>query len=42
MKAFRIDKANRDKQLRRLKEKGLSIRQIESVTGISKSVIARA
>jgi len=39
---IRLDKVNRDIQVRRLKEAGFSLRQIVKATGISKSVIARA
>jgi len=41
-KLIHLDKVNRDEELRRLKERGLSLRQIAKTTGISKSVIARA
>ena len=39
---IRLDKVNRDFELRRLKDAGLSLGQIAKHTGISKSVIARA
>ena len=35
-------KAERDLLLRKLKEEGLSIRQIERVTGISRGVVAKS
>jgi hypothetical protein len=35
-------KAERDRLLRKLKEEGLSIRQIERVTGISRGVVAKS
>jgi putative transposase len=35
-------KAKRDSMLRQLKEAGLSIRQIERVTGISRGVVAKS
>ena len=37
-----LETASRNEHLRRLKKAGLSVRQIESATGISKSVISRA
>jgi REP element-mobilizing transposase RayT len=36
------DKASRDKAIRTLKQKGLSIRQIERITGINRGVVQRA
>jgi len=39
---IRLDKKQRNDQLRKLKDKGLTVRQLESATGISRSVIARA
>jgi len=36
------EKKERDAALRLLKEKGLSVRQIERLTGISKSLVQRA
>lgn len=36
------EKADRDTMLRKLKEVGLSIRQIERVTGISRGVVAKS
>ena len=38
----RDDKAERDEVLAELRRKGLSIRQIERLTGIGKNIIARA
>jgi REP element-mobilizing transposase RayT len=39
---IRLARPQRNEQLRRLKDAGLSLRQIESATGISRNVIARA
>jgi len=41
-KLIRLDRVNRDLELKKLKDAGLSIRQISKVTGISIGVIARA
>lgn len=37
-----LDKAERDRAIRRLKASGLSIRQIERLTGIGRNIVARA
>jgi len=37
-----LDTENRNEQLKRLKKSGLTVRQIEKTTGISKSVVSRA
>ena len=38
----KADKEERDAALRKLKEKGLSVRQIERLTGINRGVVLKA
>jgi putative transposase len=37
-----IDRTTRDKYLRRLKQKGLSVRQISRLTGLTRGVVLKA